>query len=311
MTQPTCPLCARPIQDQAYVCWDCTQGVRLELDRIAGLAGEAEVTIARLDRLMRVAGERRQLDPEPMVATGRSSLVRTPWRAPPPFGALVATPWVFSPDARRHYDAAFGELSTWLRHCLDTRGQAHPAVRTEGCRHHSCQRIARGAIDGPLCTVALPQHPLEVIAHELATQLRWLRQQPEAPEALPAISAACRRVERVVDRPAERLIAGRCGCGLYLYARAGAANVRCTGCGTSYDVASSRDALRASLADALFTGAEIATLAVTLGYEGKRDALRNRLKVWAGRGLIVAHGEYEGQPAYRFGEVMARLMAAS
>jgi hypothetical protein len=148
-----------------------------------------------------------------------------------------------------------------------------------------------------------------VVARWLAGQLDWLRHRPEAEAAFDEIGDACRVLVRVVDRPAERIIVGQCGCTEYLYAVRGREYVTCAGCGTTYDVEAARDLLRESLDQRLCTAAEIALLARYLGIKGEREAVRHKIVVWASRGLVTAHSNLHGEPAYRFGDVAARLMA--
>jgi hypothetical protein len=302
--RPLCVLCGQPLADTAYVCTPCTDGVRRALLLVVTLAGEAEVTIARLDRLVRTGGRPEPVEDDPPLGPGQT----------PPQGALTATPLPVALWAGPRYDAAVTELLSTARHVAAESGRPLPTVRVTPCPHRSCEARRRGQAYGPVCgEQSPPEHPLRMLAAWLAerAQLNWLRYRPEGEELLRGITAACRQIESIVDRPVERVIVGRCPCGEYLYARAGAATVTCTGCGTHYDVAATRDRMRESLADSLFTGAEIATLATYLGYQGRREATRNRIKVWASRGLVTPHGEYAGAPAYRFGEVMARLMTAS
>ncbi len=251
--QPLCALCGRPVVDMSYLCDREGDRLRLELERVALVAGEAMTTIAKQAR---IGNGGRRTDPE----------------VPLPVNLAAAA----------DHDAAVNTLTTWARHVHEESGRPLPEV------------------DG---------HPLAGLAAWLADQLDWLRHRPEAEEAFDEIGDACRVLVRVVDRPAERIIVGQCGCGEYLYAVRGREYVTCSGCGTTYDVEAARDLLRESLDQRLCTAAEIALLAAYLGLAGKRDAIRNKITVWAGRGLVVRHSEIRGEPAYVFGEVVARLMA--
>jgi hypothetical protein len=114
----------------------------------------------------------------------------------------------------------------------------------------------------------------------------------------------------VVDRPADREVAGQCACGEYLYAVRGADFVTCSACGTSYDVAQIRELLSRHAEQMLLTAAEIASLAVHTGLTTNRERVRKLINVWSSRGIVVPRGDHVGQPTYRTGEVMTRLQAS-
>ncbi len=185
-------------------------------------------------------------------------------------------------SAAADHDAAVSTLTTWARHVHESSGRPLPTV------------------DG---------HPLAALALWLVDQLGWLRHRQEAVQAFDEIADACRVLERVVDRAAERIIVGQCACTEYLYAVRGREHVTCSGCGTQYDVETARSLLRESLDRSLFTAAEIAMLAKYLGVAGERSAVRHKITVWADRGLVTRHADIRGEAAYVFGEVVTRLMA--
>lgn len=284
--QPLCPLCppdrARPLHDNAYVCPGCTNHVGDLLHRLATIAGEAGTTVARLGRIGGGAGRRTGPDQPLPVNLGAGS---------------------------RH-DAAVTELLTRARMVAEERGQDLPAVRSITCRHRTCQSIRSGAmaLPGPACEQIVDQ-PIAVLAGWLAEQLEWLRHHPDGEVALRDIRSACWALERVIDRPADHDLVGRCGCETVLYARRGATTVTCKGCNTTYDVEECRAGLLDALSGSLFTAAELAGLATYLGLRTQRDRVRKLIWAWANRGLITAHGLIDGDPAYRCGEIMTRLMA--
>jgi hypothetical protein len=289
---PTCERCGDRIHDTAYVCSRCASWLASDLDLVAKVAGEAMVTIGRLDRIARVGGRGEDVAED----TSCTCPTCTDPDAAEPDSALYPTSWPVNLGAGVRHDAAVGELTTWVRHVAETRGIPGPPYAT-----HSAEQGQR-------------VHPLTACAAWLTGQLDWLRHRPEAAEAFDALVAACRVILRVVDRGPERVIVGQCPCQVVredgrpaecLYAVRGAAQVTCRSCGTSYDVDSTRDMLKRRLDQALFTGAEIATLVAYLG-EGQREPIRKLIKVWHSRGLLVVH-DYGGQPAYRFGEVISRL----
>lgn len=278
---PTCPLCGRPIIDMAYMCDRCAGKTAVELERAALVAGEAATTITKQARL---------------GSGGR----RTDTEAPLPVNLAAAA----------DHDAAVNTLTTWARHIHESSGRVIPAARTATCRHVSCARRREGRVDGPLCEIAEPEHPTAVLGRWLAGQLDWLRHRPEAEKALDEIGDACRILVRVVDRPAERIVVGQCACTEYLYAVRGREHVTCAACGTTYRVEETRNMLRNYLDQRLFTAAEIATLATYLGLKRPREATRKLINKWCERGVVVSHTALDGDPAFRFGEVVARLMVA-
>src|SRR5690606_2934282 len=97
-----------------------------------------------------------------------------------------------------------------------------------------------------------PEDSCESMAAWLSARLQRLVRHPAAPEAHGEITAAVRDARRVVDRPQERRFAGYCDCGAALYARPGAATVRCRDCDADpYDVDERRQAMLAAVADQL------------------------------------------------------------
>ena len=188
--------------------------------------------------------------------------------------------------AIQDYDDVVNTVTTWARHVGEERGLGLPY----GGRR-----------------------PLAVAADWLASpqwrHVEWLRHRPEAEEAFDELAYACGLLERSVGRPPDRVLVGRCGCGEYLYALARADQVACRGCGTTYNVEATRQLMRDELDDMLFTAAEIATLAAYLGLADRRDSARKLINKWSERGLVVIHA-YQGEAAYRFGEVVDRLVAS-
>lgn len=196
--------------------------------------------------------------------------------------------------------AVVNTVSTWARHVETMRG--HGYGRLGGERDHQA---------------------LAAVAAWLATQVEWLRHQPEAEQALDELADACAVAVRIVDRRAPRWYAGPCRvpllvdgqpvvCPQDLYAHPGATTVRCGACGAQHDAAARRDwlldAARDTLAHAEMVGRALAALGL--------DVDPARVRVWAARGHIVAHGHEQAgrrtRPLYRVGDVedVARRMAA-
>lgn len=195
-------------------------------------------------------------------------------------GGLRPTPLPVDLNASARAAVAFCAVTTWARHCADERGADIPT---------------------PAGT-----HPAAAGAAFLIGQLDWLRFRQEAAEAFDELSAAGSAIRRIVDAPPELEIVGACDCDAYLYARKGAATVACPDCGARWDVQASRDGLRRALRDRCVTAAEAATLLAFFGLTGDRTRSRKTIVMWAQRGVLVAHGEVNGGPAYLFGDVIDR-----
>lgn len=141
----------------------------------------------------------------------------------------------------------------------------------------------------------------------LAQRLQRLAAHPAAPEAHGEICGAVRAAQRAVDRPAERQFAGRCpGCGAALYARPGAAQVRCRDCDAQpLDVETQREAMLAAIADQLMTAVQAADVLTRLAAPLPADTVRH----WARGGRLIAHGHDAGGHAlYRVSEVRELLI---
>lgn len=139
------------------------------------------------------------------------------------------------------------------------------------------------------------------IARSLAQRLDTIRRHPEAYPLADEVHAAVTNAKRVIDRPPARIYVGHCPCHTDLYARPGAATVRCTGCGTTYDAAQRRAELLAAVEDRLATATEIARLLKSLGH----DITASRIRGYAHRGRLTPRGRnHEDNPLYRVGDVI-------
>lgn len=134
-----------------------------------------------------------------------------------------------------------------------------------------------------------------------------------------------------VDRPADRVYAGKCEatvtsdeepgdglarggaghwrCEADLYARPNSATARCHDCGTEHSLDQRRERLLQELDDKLYTAGEIARLAVYLGEANRgRERTRKLINQWHKRGRLERHTSNEvGEPLFRFGTVLVEL----
>ncbi len=153
-------------------------------------------------------------------------------------------------------------------------------------------------------TPAPQEHP----TRWLLEQVDWLRCQTDSLEEFQALQRALDKLERVVDRPADRCYAGPCNnvdddgleCGEQLYARPGAPRVTCRRCGAWYDVSARREWMVDAAQDVL-AGAQLLAQALT---NLDVAVTAGRIYVWAHRGRLVKRGVDErGRPLYRLGDV--------
>ena len=312
MTDPTCPRCDRPIVDMAWVCEDCTTLAGRKLLWAAAIADEATATVAKLARLAPTSARRADEPPDPPTVDTRPGLA---WlRSAVHESALFPTGLPYSASGSDRLAVIVKTLTASARQVAEDRGIDLP----DPCTHRTCGAARNGAI-GPICPDPLAQLLVWLHGH-----LDWHRRRPNADELLGKLENAATALIRLVDRPPTRVIVGQCGCTAYLYAVAGTDSVRCPGCGTTYDVNTTRDQMRQSIGVALFTAAECATMAAYLGLTEHRLRTRNLITQWARRGRIIAHGTIEQDdqdadgkaikvtvPTYRFGDVLERLAASS
>jgi hypothetical protein len=288
MQQPTCDLCGNPTD--GFVCPRCTAETAGYLRHVVDLAGEVETNVARLSRYASRGGHRAapadDVERGPSVVNRRQPVPAFGWPASkdrPKPGALRATALPVDLNASARAAHAFNDVTTWARTVEEERGIQ--------------------------VVVASGQHPAAAAASFLLAQLDWLRHQPYADEANEQLRAAGAVVRRIVDAPPQRLIVGQCDCGAYLYAYEGAATVVCEDCKLRWDVQVSRAGLREALREYLMTAAEAAVLLALFGLAGDRNRCRKTIVMWAVRGRLERRGEFEGDPVYRFGDVLDRAAA--
>jgi len=310
--QPVCDLCGNPTD--GFVCQRCTAETAGYLRHLVDLAGEVETNVARLARYASRGGHRAapadEVERGPSVVNRRQPVPSFGWPASkdqPKPGALRPSPLPVDLNASARAAHAFNDVTTWARTVAEERGQEivfSPIVgprcgRGVGCPHPSCDFIR----------MQMMVHPAAYAASFLLGQLDWIRHQPFADEANEQLRAAGAVVRRIVDAPAQRLIVGQCDCGAYLYAYEGAATVVCEECRLGWDVQDSRAGLRELLREYLMTAAEAAVLLALFGLAGDRNRCRKTIVMWGLRGLLERRGEYEGDPVYRFGDVLDRAAA--
>lgn len=130
-------------------------------------------------------------------------------------------------------------------------------------------------------------------------------------DAVDELTSAVAHCHRLIDRHPERQYLGPCSAcdDGRLYARPGGAMATCESCDTSLDATAVRTRLLAELEDRLCTAAEIARLSTYLGLKAGRDQVRNRINQWHSRGRISSESVLADEPAFRFGDIYARLVS--
>lgn len=154
------------------------------------------------------------------------------------------------------------------------------------------------------------------IGRWLHSRINRILDHPEAGDIANDIHRTTKRVLIVLDRPEPGIFAGVCSarvpvsrtapageCLTWLYARTGAAVVTCRICGAHHDVQQRRDKLREHAENVLMTAPEIARAVTWLGETIKAELVRK----WASRGRLVQHGNVDGRPLYRVGDVLTLL----
>lgn len=265
-----CLACARPQPDTAYVCAACSAKLGQALHTAAALVPELETAVARLARF----GE-----------PGPRSRGRAPAAPIRPDGGTM-----------RHYaDQADGWPSGLPVNLAAAQVREDVANTVSGwCRVVLEQR---GPQPGDMVGLAPAMR-------WLAGHLEWIRHQRFADECFDELGDAARQVEHAVDRPAERVDAGVClavlpesgeKCQRRLSAPAGAAKVRCPGCGATHDAQARRRLLLGQARDVRGSAAEVARWLSVLDIPTTESMVRGL----GHRGRVLP----DGAGRYRLGDV--------
>lgn len=148
------------------------------------------------------------------------------------------------------------------------------------------------------------------------TLLLWhskdITRHPDAAEAHRAFCDAAARIERLVDRPEDRVYAGPCWelladgskCQTDLLAKPGTKSVQCRSCGIVHDVEYRRGWLADHLEDVELTATNTSRALAQIGL----TVSRSHIDVWATRGALISRGRVNqggrSLALYRVGDVM-------
>lgn len=287
-TKPLCPVCGKPIHDNAYICQGCGFTLTKALRHIAELHSELDITLTRQARIT-------------VDNTGGISEPLQDWPDAEP--GVVVQPMMFHAGASEVAHVVNNTITTWTRTILEERcmelppipeppiGPVHP---TE-CKHASCNVIRWHVKDSEIT------HAAKFIAE----YVWWLRHRPEAQEAYEDLISVDRRLERIIDRAEPLIYAGPCNiCRKDLYARQGAAQVECHPCDMTYDMEGRRAWLLDQAEDRLERAFVIARALTEWGSPIHVD----RIRKWAQRGRLIPHAaDGLGRPLYRISEVRELL----
>lgn len=287
MSDNPCPVCDRPIADTAYVCHLCARALAKRLLRAATLWEDLEDAISGLGHI-----GARQSPPDPGAtllgpwcdelncphiscwAVLRSvTRAQARWRDEPPLAHETPGPLRLGDIAAK--DDAGNTVTTWARHIGECRNEDIPVGRMQAGEVGALVYLARHA--------------------------NWLMHRAEAEEARDELLHACDTIAVAVDCGAEQFYAGPCDvCGRDLYARPSAAVARCEPCDLEYPMQARREWLLQASEDRLVPASEMARAVTGLG----SPVTAERIRQWAARGRLLAHGFEGTRPLYRVGDVL-------
>lgn len=329
MTAAVCALpgCGRPVPDQAYICPGCGARLERDLGDVPALAAELVTTWARQSRTGDHGGHsRRAVEPLPYdwaAAHDASTLANA-----------IAT-WA------RHVAEQRGLTAADHRRARDDLepGPTCPACAHGSCARIAGQRAQLAALRARLIP-EVPDTPQAIAAAAArwllaGRHVEWLRHRLEGVEAFDELQHAVAVARRAIDRDQPRWYAGQCGadldapdcpdcgqvhlaerviaavfgepeaarCQAELYARPGAATIRCHECGAAHDTADRQAWLLDSARDVLAHAELIGRAATALGKPITPAMVRGYAR--PERRLVVARGvDGAGRELYRVGDVL-------
>lgn len=171
-------------------------------------------------------------------------------------------------------------------------------------------RLAKA--DHSIPTIAVTGSTLARACTLLLWHSKDITKHADAAEAHRAFTDAAERIERLVDRPKDRVYAGPCWewledgskCPTDLYAVPGAKDVQCRTCGIVHDVAYRRQWLADHLEEVELTATNVSRALAQIGL----TVSRSHIDVWATRGALISRGRVNvggrSLALYRVGDVM-------
>lgn len=288
MSQQTCP-CGQPTTGTT-LCATCRETLEIALANIAAYYAELDTVRAKQTR----------------YGSGSPSGIGR--EIPLPLDDRFTDPdhdhWRIQADTQN-------TLTTWARIVLEETRTVHGPACAHPCLHVSCAAVRRGQdrpTDDPAsCCRYLTRH------------LNRITSAPYADEILDELTNLEHRLQRIIDRPADRWYAGICSapasgatCTAELYARTDRGAIKCPTCGTAHDIAARRAFLLNEAEHMLVTASEAARAVVVWSdYARGENRLVKRIGAWRDRNRITVRGHISefgvDRPLYRLGDVLDLL----
>lgn len=277
--------CGQPTRDEAFVCDTCIDRLSIALGDVAWLAEELEVSVTQQQGIdyRRVGGSGGRHAPRGDVHIEGDKSSDPASSDSPALGAhMQGDPGNMSAaDARSELRAL---LASWTLFAHETK------------------------VPNSSPTVGLPDIDLVALSRYLLWRVDGFSRLDIGPEIVDEIKGAVKRCYRVIDRPADKVYAGRCNdeCPTDLYATLGkAATIKCPTCGTTWDVKERRAWLLNEAEEVLATAVEISRAVSWLGAE---PLTADRVRQWAARDRLTPRGhDRKGRPMYRVGDAIDLL----
>lgn len=215
-----------------------------------------------------------------------------------------------SPGTQLKYDV-WATVVAWTRAVMGDQPQRHGPTCESHCLHITCAAARRSR---------WPNNTITSMVGYLARQFSYVLSQRWATDMYDEFLDLERRLTRMVNRPADRWYAGRCGvaddhgtCETELYAQADRGTITCPGCEITHDVAERREFLLNEAKDYHVTATEAAAaLLAWTEYDGTTKKLIDLIAYWRKEKALDDHGvtEVNGQwrTVYRLGDVQDRLI---
>lgn len=288
---PPCDHCTKPTTG-AHLCTSCETTLAYALANIAAYDADLRTVAERRTRYGTQAGKPSIGKTQPLPVDMR--FVDTANHGGAGRGTALAE------DVRN-------TLVGWCR-VVAEHNPPRPGTHCAGvCLHASCAVVRR---------TAPPEDTVPSMVRYLARQMRAIRREDWIGDMLDELLYLEKRLARFVDRPPERWYAGKCDCGVDLYAQADRGAVRCDGCSAEYDVATRRDFLLAEACDCLVTASEAAgALIAWTDYDGTVEKLTDRIRKWRDRDQLevrdVTSLNGRDRHLYRLGDIQSLLIGAA
>lgn len=289
VSNQTCT-CGKPTSG-AWLCDDCNHTFRWALVNVA----------AHYDDLGNV--ERKQ------VRYGSNGQTKGSIGKAQPLVVDMRFAGIKEPGNQLKYDV-WATVVAWCRAVMEDQPQNH-GPRCLTCIHVSCATIKRRA---------WPTNHITSMVNYLARQFSHITSQQWATDMLDEFLDLERRLTRMVNRPADKWYAGRCGvgdehgtCETELYATADRGTIGCPGCGIEHDVAERRDFLLKEAKAYLVTATEAAAaLLAWTDYDGSETKLIDRIRKWRDRERLevadVTSLQGRDRHLYRLGDIQDLLI---